>query len=81
MGDLATQVETSHSGAAFDVLRARGFEPCRLPREIDPLRLDRVMAGPAFTVWDSDKATESLVGRAIVAGGDPKQAYLSHGRF
>ena len=81
MGDLATQVETSPGGAAFDVLRARGFEDCILPRETDPLRLDRVMAGPAFTVWDSDKATESLVGRAIVAGVDPKQAYLSHGRF
>lgn len=56
MADLATQLEASYSGAVFDVLRERGFKHCVLPKEIAPLDLDRVMAGPAFTVRGSDKA-------------------------
>lgn len=43
MADLATQLETSYSGAVFDLVGERGFEHCVLPKEIELLGLDRVM--------------------------------------
>ncbi len=92
MTDLATRLETSYSGAVFDVLRERGLERCILPKDIVPLDLERVMAGPAFTVRGSDKLSLSahesllawteLLSRAprgsvvVIAGGDGERALM-----
>ena len=65
MTDLACILEQGYSGAVFDVLRERGVKNCVLPKDVAPLDLESVMAGPAFTVRGSDKpavtADESLL--------------------
>ena len=65
VADLATELDASYSSPVFDVLGERGFEHCVLPKEIEPLGLDRVMENLSFgeaAIAPGDYSSETSMG-------------------
>lgn len=76
MTDLGDRLQQCYSGAVFDTLRERGLTNTVLPKDIRPLDLSRVMAGPVFTVSGSPKdglsEHESLIAWTEFLSAAPK---------
>ena len=68
--ELAERLEACYTSAVHDVMRARGYKDFVPPPEIRPPWFRRV-ARPAPR---SHRA-------AILAGADPREAYLKYGKF
>lgn len=47
---LADRLESTYSGAVYDVLRSKGYNNQTLPQDVRPLDPGKKLAGPAFTV-------------------------------
>ena len=47
---LADRLRRCHSGAVYDLLRAKGYVEQTLPHYIRPLNLQHKLAGPIFTI-------------------------------
>ena len=62
---LADRLRSCHSGAVYDLLRAKGYVQQTLPHYIRPLNLQHKLAGPIFTI--QGKRDDSL---------DPHQSLL-----
>jgi 4-hydroxy-4-methyl-2-oxoglutarate aldolase len=62
---LADRLRSCHSGAVYDLLRAKGYIQQTLPLYIRPLNLQHKLAGPIFTI--QGKRDDSL---------DPHQSLL-----
>jgi regulator of RNase E activity RraA len=45
------------------------------------IRIPRAIVADVITAAEEAMATESLVRKAILAGADPQEAYLRHGKF
>ena len=90
MADLSERLRALYTGVVYDTLSDLGMAGQALPPKIQALDPERTLAGPIWTLSgcraphlsrDEAVVAENKMRDAILAGTNPKEAYLKFGEF